>query len=1306
MAFLLRFGRYFPRYIRNLQSVNPLPAAAASNTFSCWNQRKLFYEHVRTVTYQVETKGKPRKLAVSQLTLDEHLQRLHERARRFGRLSQHDFDAAFQQMKREGNPTSSQSLMLLKCCGMLLSEELPQSRSKLVAELLSTLNSMDAQLDIGHYNALLKVYWDNEYRLNPIEFLSEMEKKNVIPNRVTYQRLIALYCQSGDLEGAQNVLQHMKENRMPINENVFSSLIIGHGRVRDLESARGILDTMRSMGVEPTTDTYAALTIAYAENGYIKAIQELFNELEENGSNLYNLDYLNLVYALAKNGHTQDVQLAIDKLETLTFGFVNDCIITIQKLVNINQHEVGFHVLKTINPQRSSTGQMGNVGTFFLRQLLQRNVAPEVLIDYSKQMKELNIHSFALSFVARLALRFGKFDYFCWILNELQKENFPIRQHYFWPLLLQCKTTNVSKVYEILRQMMDYKCPGSYATFSDYVYPVLFSEDSVIISDVIKKLKEVGHGLNDLTEILAPMVDYFVERRDLKQAADLVDEYNFVTNPSSLNLPLASSYIDTGDVTSTIKLLKHMNESASFDMRLRLRKDWIGLFLFQCVQFGWKRPEMLEHIMHAIKENNLSLSQETFRTINLKFCSALPNSTTELLKSITSELKISSRSSDNSSDYLRGMSVDDLEAHLIELKNNGMNTRAALLQLMLQHCRNKNIKRVKEIKVELDKNNFVYSAAVLAQLLDVHVFFGDFEESQQLFSQLKELQIDFDIDDYKILNYVALLIAKDHVDEAMKILNEWVPTDRNHQGHRRNHTNDEFLEQNVWRVLNACAEKGNVELTENIFKLILDKACIKVTNIMLGPIIKVYLQTDLDKAVDRFEELSNAYSCTPCGHELLTKLIEKGDHKTLQRIVDRSTETHGELNTLHLLAYSFIECGKVDDARRIFQTPGMRPRQDRLDSYCERLLNLGQLRQLEDLISVTSDLSNVDKDKLYLYLIRGYYQAKDPKKALDVWTLMQEKDVCPSDETLIFLAKVLKEFNEPVPFAVPTEQAIAPPMMQTRQPQPGNTLTPESALRLSQMATRVRFLLQDGNLDEALEMVNSLVDDKHHPVIGVFKSTLNELVKRGDIDQLKALEPKLNTTLRKHVSFNNLILRAHVCRGTHEEYISELETNVRDTTLCPAGGFIPLLEQHPELLDRVEHLAKEYTKYNYYRLLNSVWVYHFMQENYNAADKLFKETPSFAMTLNFRSILNRASNVQNVPMLERLLKVVKETKLPTTSFAPIYQEMMKIQCALQDTDGALDTLKKAKKDEVEYLIDEGVMQSLKTSLERNGQSMP
>lgn len=151
--------------------------------------------------------------------------------RRMGRISRRDIEDVLEEIRTTRSATSSQSLMVIRCCGNLVPEEMPEVRTALVQEIWKTLNALNIPMDISHYNALLRVYLENEHQFSPTDFLTQLESKSIEPNRVTYQRLIAYYCQQGDIDGATRILEHMRAKDLPVNEAVFNSLILGHSQV-------------------------------------------------------------------------------------------------------------------------------------------------------------------------------------------------------------------------------------------------------------------------------------------------------------------------------------------------------------------------------------------------------------------------------------------------------------------------------------------------------------------------------------------------------------------------------------------------------------------------------------------------------------------------------------------------------------------------------------------------------------------------------------------------------------------------------------------------------------------------------------------------------------------------------------------------------------------------------------------------------------------------------------------------------------------------------------------------------------------
>ncbi|MED6270987.1 hypothetical protein CHARACLAT_015825, partial [Characodon lateralis] len=245
---------------------------------------------------------------------DWALTKLDSSVRRTGRITKTLLLRIFHDICRTGYPSGNQALLLLRSCGSLLPEMPMEERNELAHRVWDKLQELGAQYDVSHYNALLKVYLQNEFKFSPTDFLAKMEAANIQPNRVTYQRLIAAYCQNGDIEGASTILGFMKSKDLPITEAVFSSLVTGHARAGDIESAANILSVMRGAGVEPSPDTYVTLLNAYAEKGDLESMKETLEAAESADCSLMDRDIMQVIFTLAKAGHQQHIPEMIERL--------------------------------------------------------------------------------------------------------------------------------------------------------------------------------------------------------------------------------------------------------------------------------------------------------------------------------------------------------------------------------------------------------------------------------------------------------------------------------------------------------------------------------------------------------------------------------------------------------------------------------------------------------------------------------------------------------------------------------------------------------------------------------------------------------------------------------------------------------------------------------------------------------------------------------------------------------------------------------------------------------------------------------
>uniref|UniRef100_A0A4W4ET99 Pentacotripeptide-repeat region of PRORP domain-containing protein n=1 Tax=Electrophorus electricus TaxID=8005 RepID=A0A4W4ET99_ELEEL len=382
---------------------------------------------------------------------DWALAKLDSSVRRTGRVTKSLLQRIFHDICRTGYPSGNQALLLLRSCGSLLPELPLAERTEFAHHIWGKLLELGAAYDVSHYNALLKVYLQNEFKFSPTEFLAKMEAANVQPNRVTYQRLIAAYCQVGDIEGASKVLGFMKSKDLPITEAVFNSLVTGHSRAGDMESAVNILSVMRGTGIDPGPDTYLALLVAYAEKGDMDKIKEV--------------------------GLTCDLFI----FKTLVRPCVSpiDAMNLCLSLITQGHESTAFMLLKTF-PSVQADSQNSNgpdVGNFFLRHCVNTNKSPEELVGFCKGLMDSNLHAAPMQFTLYCALEAKKMG--AWALSTMKEEGLPIRPHYFWPLLAQHKRDqNTAGTLEVLKAMQELSTEPDIDTYCNYVLRTFPSVDS------------------------------------------------------------------------------------------------------------------------------------------------------------------------------------------------------------------------------------------------------------------------------------------------------------------------------------------------------------------------------------------------------------------------------------------------------------------------------------------------------------------------------------------------------------------------------------------------------------------------------------------------------------------------------------------------------------------------------------------------------------------------------------------------------------------------------------------------------------
>ena len=198
------------------------------------------------------------------------------------------------------------------------------------------------------------------------------------------------------------------------------------------------------------------------------------------------------------------------------------------------------------------------------------------------------------------------------------------------------------------------------------------------------------------------------------------------------------------------------------------------------------------------------------------------------------------------------------------------------------------------------------------------------------------------------------------------------------------------------------------------------------------------------------------------------------------------------MNTIWELASVCVEAGKLKQAKKLLDTPGLRVKPNKIDNICENMIRENKTDSLEQFIRCTKNVFDVNRDRMLYHLIRGYIKMESPQKALNCWTLMQEEDIQPSDTTLILLANFLKQHNIAVPFAVP------PDPIQTFKPREKNVGSKDSA---NDALHKFNEALKSVDIDEALRIKDSLESEGKSLLMSQNCSLIEALLNSDRIDE-------------------------------------------------------------------------------------------------------------------------------------------------------------------------------------------------------------
>uniref|UniRef100_A0A2H1WV81 SFRICE_009650 n=1 Tax=Spodoptera frugiperda TaxID=7108 RepID=A0A2H1WV81_SPOFR len=1247
-------------------------------------------------------------------SLEPLLQKLDTEVRRFGRITKKDIDEVFDEIKSKNDITSSQSLLVIRCCGELVPEELPEQRTLLVQKIWSVLIERGIPMDISHYNALLRVYIENEHQFSPAKFLEELERKGLQPNRVTYQRLMWRYCQEGDVEGATRVLEKMRELSMPVSEPVLNALVMGHAFHGDTDGAKAVLQTMAGAGLEPSNRTYTLLACGHAKKGDIDGVQEIIKTASDKETQLTDRDLLEVIEHLAVSGHGDKVDQVIPLLQK-GIGYNQDVCNVILRLLNKGQEEIAKKIMKTM-PKSTNIEDTPFKGAFFVKQLLKLNKPADEVIKTCKELQDEGLVPKALFIAAEGSLQLGQSELALKLFKELKQEGMEIRQHFYWPLLVQkAKENDEEGLLQILKEMSSNDFTVTGEALRDYVIPYLIKKDSP--QNVLLKLQIANvptiHAARNL------MVD-LLDSGDIKGAAEIALQYRPWGNYSLVARSLINAVNKTKDVESFAKILHAIsskplsqgeedvaasNEEGQSDENNDIHE--VGRIVRSSAK-SLAKPDLVEKLLRSVDSKGLRITTDTAESIEQFLGGNMTKDLSQLLTKLsTTEMELVPIESTRRPGGPR--TTAQMENQLAQLKNKGVNNLSRIQkQLLVAYIKENNVSKVNSFLEELKQSNFELTTATLAQLFEFYCENDEVERALQCKKQLAEKEPGFVLNKFKLVQLAYAQIRANKFDEAVQTL-------ENHK--HDDNTTGFMINSKCWQMLNTLAEQKKGVEVKQMTKTLIDNKYIEPSNIILGPSIKVHLlQNNVDGALKEFENCCKQYRSTPWKGELMKSLIMKEDATKLQWLADLSTQIHGEVNILHDLVLAFVECGRLRQARRILETPGLQTRHRRLDDACQRYVEDGKSEYLEGLLEATKELSNVDRGNIFYHLLVTYCKADETDKALGLWTLLQEEGEIPSDQFLTHLGNHLIAKKREVPFVIPEGTSVATKKKKNQGDVVEKIVSRREPTKPTKndVSTHIETLTKDGQYSQAIDVAMKSIEHGVVPKTSVLKFLLKSLADEGNVEKIQQLGKHVNDSLKRRVTYDDKLTMAVFNRGAGPQHIDNVLESVKaakseeelDNALrkYPRSSALATVVLDNELTEKCKQIADIAASKEKFLPANLLWMEFILNGREKEAEEIWSKWLCNAPVVVFRRLLQESHTRKEPEKIEKLIQILKSNKgLSLSSLGNAYSRLINFYITENKIDIAEEAFSAALKLglKTEHM-NKSTLKRLKTTVEESG----
>ncbi|XP_058808369.1 leucine-rich PPR motif-containing protein, mitochondrial-like [Phymastichus coffea] len=1126
----------------------------------------------------------------------------------YGRLRKIDVDKLLENVKELGAVSNLQGLFLLKCCSELISNKSTLSRRLLADEIWKTLKGLDVQLDVSHYNALLNVYAETNHLYSPIDFLEEMVKAGIKPNRVTYQKLVAQYCNEGQVIEASQILNHVKSEGIHVNEDMLSSLIYGNFVNNNDEVAFEYLKDMEKNGVQLTVKTYSILLYIYANRGEIDNIRKTLKECEAKDVWVPDKALLRIIHNLSIHGFPQ----YIDEILALTRRgnvYLSEATKIIYKLIEEHHYEPAFKIYQTLPENRKITG-----GNIFLQALINSDAPLERSVEYCRLMeiKKLNHKAFLL------AVQKNANDVYhssIKLLKAWKQLGGVIRADYFFPILKAYGEAGQNKeIMNVLQKMTsEFELQPSVYMLINSVLPYMQCDDDEILFVLF------GYQVNHVHAANSVLI-YLLKKNEIRKAVKFMSNFSMQYRAEIVKSNLLNAFINTEDVPSFVSILHHLymhkfnyeNHIAEDNInKVVYSQKFIDSFISETVDTILSKNEsapstinkyLIISLFRNLIDKGIHLSPAVTDDIRIKLSNEMTPQIEKALTNLKSENLVPKpilRQLQNMCLKTKLTNIGKLEKLAkVSSVSNKINSLKYQKQLLYYYCSILNYDKMYQVLQELEINCIQHFPSTYATAIDAFLRMNKIDEAEAWLLRARGMIPDFHVSKIILLKLATAIAEQGHFKRALDCLNQ--PTVSSNIRSLRTCT----------KFLTAVMQFDDENYLLQAFDVLNENGYITVLKSHLFiPLVLLYLHRGNNEvALEKFKWVYKVYDLAPCQIQLMKTFIKTEDKNSLNQVITVSEEVDGSLTCYFNLALAYLENSQLSEAKNVIEKHIPHLLETIVFEQAVFYCNNGQIDYLENLLEILNNL-NYDVEKLCVVLLKAFGYYNEWERGYKLW--MKMKDNIKFSNTffdyfnLVMNTKdngnsMLQEFLEA------TEGSDE---MKNRE-----LLDKLPILYKSDGYSRLcKKACQKENFSETIELCKELKNQFNldiHSFDAEF--ILDVMVKNKDVDSVEKIGIYMSRNLKNQIKYNFYLNRVYLMSGSWNLYLKDIEKRLDEGTVnwlnlnMHVRTTVECLFQHPELLEQYELVAHRCNENNIPGPIHVLWIYYFFT-NESKSEKLWSQ---------------------------------------------------------------------------------------------------